>query len=277
MVVVAIDGKTLRRSFGHAWDRQQAIHLVSAWGSDQQLVLGQLAVDDKSNEITAIPKLLDLLSIKGVTSRSTPWAAQREIAGTIREKAAHYVLSVKENQPTLHERVRKLLDEARLEKFTGMSHGYFEETSAGHGRIETRKVWVSDEVKWLGEELLGSGRACRASRWWSRPVTCRARARRASSAERRYFISSHAGVDAAAMARRVRGHWGVENRLHWQLDMTFDEDASRIRKDHGAQNFSRLRRLALNLLKRAPGKGSLKGKRFRCSLDQDYLLTVPSQ
>ena len=98
-----------------------------------------------------------------------------------------------------------------------------------------------------------------------------------TSTERRYVISSHAGVDAAAMARRVRGHWGVENRLHWQLDMTFDEDASRIRKDHGAQNFSRLRRLALNLLKRAPDKGSLKGKRFRCSLDQAYLLRVLSQ
>jgi len=144
--VVAIDGKTLRRSFGHAWDRQ-TIHLVSAWASDQQLVLGQLAVDDKSNEITAIPKLLDLLSIKGATVTIDAMGCQREIAGNIREKAVHYLLSVKENQPTLHERVRKLLDEARLEKFAGMSHGYFEQTSAGHGRIETRKVWVSDELK----------------------------------------------------------------------------------------------------------------------------------
>lgn len=272
--VVAIDGKTLRRSFGHAWERQQAIHLVSAWAADQQLVLGQLAVADKSNEITAIPKLLDLLDIKGATVTIDAMGCQREIAGNIREKAAHYVLSVKENQPTLHERVRKLLDEARLEKFAGMSHGYFEETSAGHGRIETRKVWVSDEVKWLGEELLAQwpGLSSIALVESTREVPGKG-----ISTERRYFISSHAGVDAATMARRVREHWGVENRVHWQLDMTFDEDASRIRKDHGAQNVSRLRRLALNLLKRAPGKGSLKGKRFRCSLDQAYLLRVLSQ
>jgi predicted transposase YbfD/YdcC len=270
---VAIDGKTLRRSFGHAWDRQ-TIHLVSAWAAEHQLVLGQLAVDDKSNEITAIPKLLDLLSLKGATVTIDAMGCQREIAGKIREKEAHYVLSLKENQPTLHQRVRKLLDEARLEKFTGMSHGYFEETSAGHGRIETRKVWVSDEVKWLGEELLGQwpGLSSIAMVESTREVPGKG-----VSIERRYFISSHGGVDAAAMARRVRGHWGVENRLHWQLDMTFDEDASRLHKDHGAQNFSRLRRLALNLLKRAPGKGSLKGKRFRCSLDQPYLLSVLSQ
>jgi predicted transposase YbfD/YdcC len=272
--VVAIDGKTLRRSFGHAWERQQAIHLVSAWAADHQLVLGQLAVADKSNEITAIPKLLDLLDIQGATVTIDAMGCQREIAGTIREKPAHYVLSVKENQPTLHERVRKLLDEARLEKFAGMSHGYFEETSAGHGRIETRKVWVSDEVRWLGEYLLGQWPDLSSI---AMVESTREVPAKGVSIERRYFISSHGGVDAAAMARRVRGHWGVENRLHWQLDMTFDEDASRIRKAHGAQNVSRLRRLALNLLKRAPGKASLKGKRFRCSLDQDYLLTVLSQ
>jgi len=271
--IVAIDGKTLRRSFGHAWDRQ-TIHLVSAWAADHQLVLGQLAVADKSNEITAIPKLLDLLDIKGATVTIDAMGCQREIAGDIREKAAHYVLSVKDNQPTLHERVRKLLDEARLEKFAGMSHGYFEETSAGHGRIETRKVWISDEVKWLGADLLGQWPDLSSI---AMVESTREVPAKGVSIERRYFISSHAGVDAAAMARRVRGHWGVENRLHWQLDMTFDEDASRIRKDHGAQNFSRLRRLALNLLKRAPGKESLKGKRFRCSLDRDYLLRVLSQ
>jgi predicted transposase YbfD/YdcC len=217
-----------------------------------------------------------LLSLNGATTVTIDaMGCQREIAGKIREKQAHYVLSVKDNQPTLHERVRKLLDEARLEKFTGMSHGHFEETSAGHGRIETRQVWVTNEVKWLGEALLGQwpGLSSIAMVESTRDVPGKG----VSSVERRYFISSHAGVDAAAMARRVRGHWGVENRLHWQLDMTFDEDASRIHKDYGAQNVSRLRRLALNLLKRAPGKGSLKGKRFRCSLDQAYLLTVLSQ
>jgi predicted transposase YbfD/YdcC len=238
-------------------------------------VLGQLAVDDKSNEITAIPKLLDLLSVKGATVTIDAIGCQREIAAKIREKQAHYVLPLKGNQPALHGTVRRLLDAARLEKFAGVNHGYFEQTGGGHGRIETRKVWVTDEVHWLGGELLGPWPDL--SSIVMVESTRDVPAGKGVSTERRYFISSHGGVDAAAMARRVRGHWGVENRLHWQLDVTFDEDASRIHKDHGAQNFSRLRRLALNLLKRAPGKGSLKGKRFRCSLDQPYLLKVLSQ
>jgi predicted transposase YbfD/YdcC len=272
--VVAIDGKSLRHSFEHAWDKQM-IHLVSAFVAGDQLVLGQLAVDGKSNEITAIPKLLDLLDINGAMVTIDAMGCQREIAAAIVAKRADYVLAVKENQPVLHEKVTLLLDEAKLDKFEGVSHGYFEQTSGGHGRIETRKVWVTDEVKWLGQELL--------AQWKDLSSVAMVESTRdlagTVSVERRYFISSRSGVDAAAMAGAIRGHWGVENHLHWQLDMTFGEDASRLRKDHGAENFSRLRRVTLNLLKTAPGekRQSIKNKRFRCSIDRKYLFTVLSQ
>jgi predicted transposase YbfD/YdcC len=269
--IVAVDGKTLRRSFAHAWDRQGAIHLVGAFAAGNRLVLGQLAVDGKGNEITAIPKLLELLSIGAATVTIDAMGCQREVAATIRQRQAHYVLAVKDNQPTLHAKVAALLDEAVLDRFAGMGHGYHESTDGGHGRVETRKVWVTDEVNWLGAELLGQWRdlASVAVVESTRDVMGKG-----ASTERRYFISSHAGVDAALIARAIRAHWGIENGVHWQLDMTFNEDASRLRKGHGAANFSRLRRVALNLLKRAPGKGSLKGKRFRCSLEQAYLLQV---
>ena len=270
--VVAIDGKALRHSFEHAWDKRM-IHLVSAWAADNQLVLGQLAIDDKSNEITAIPALLDLLSVKGATVTIDAMGCQREIAAKILEKKADYVLAVKENQPTLHEKTKALLDEAMLEKFAGMSHGHSQESCGGHGRIETRDVWVTDEVKWLGKELLGQWQELSSAA----VVESTRNVAGKVSTERRYYISSRRGTDAVRMAKAIRDHWGVENRLHWQLDMTFDEDQSRVRKDHGAENLSRLRRLALNLLKKAPGKDSLKGKRFRCSLDQDYLMAVLSQ
>lgn len=274
--IVAIDGKALRGSFEHAWDSQR-IHLVSAWAAQNQLVLGQLAVEDKSNEITAIPKLLELLKLDGATVTIDAMGCQREIATAIREKEAHYVLAVKDNQPTLNDKVRKLLDEAMLEQFAQVNHGYFEETSGGHGRIETRRVWVTDEVQWLGKDLLES--------WTDLSSIAVVEATRQvigsdrPSVERRYFISSHRGTDAAAMAAAIRGHWGVENRLHWQLDVTFKEDASRLHKDQGAQNFSRVRRVVLNLLKKAPSERrmSLRLKRFRCLIDRPYLLSVLSQ
>jgi predicted transposase YbfD/YdcC len=267
---VALDGKALRHSFEHAWDKQM-LHLVSAWAAENQLVLGQVAVDEKSNEITALPKLLDLLNLKGATVTIDAMGTQREIAGKILEKKAHYVLAVKENQSLLHAKVQGLLDDAILDGFKGMSYGHDQQTCSGHGRIETRRVWVTDEVQWLGKDILELWPGLKSV---AAVEATRTVAGGKSSVERRYFISSHAGTDAAKMGRIIRDHWGIENRLHWQLDMTFGEDQSRIRKDFAAENVSRLRRMALNLLQKAPGKGSLKNKRFRCSLDQDYLLSV---
>lgn len=271
---VAIDGKILRRSFAHAWDKQM-IHLVSAFAADNQLVLGQLAVDDTSNEITAIPALLDLLNLRGATVTIDAMGCQREIAAAIRRKRAHYVLAVKANQPALHAKVSRLLDEAILDGFAGMRHGHFEETCGGHGRIETRRVWVTDEIRWLGKPL--------RDQWKGLASIAVVESRRdvggTVSTERRYYISSHTGTDAAAMAGAIRGHWGIENRLHWQLDVSFGEDDSRLRMGDGAQNFSRVRRVVLNLLKAAPApkRQSVKCKRYRCSLDRDYLMAVLSQ
>jgi predicted transposase YbfD/YdcC len=270
--LIPIDGKTMRQSFQRAWNRQ-GLHLVSAWCQHNQIVLGQLAVAEKSNEITAIPRLLAMLNIQKAVVTIDAMGCQREIAGQIQSQGGDYVLAVKDNQPTLQDKVRTLLDEAALDGFAGMSHGYDEQSNQGHGRIETRKVWVTDEVKWLGPELLAL--------WPGLCSVARVESTRQDlgdlsgkiSTERRYYIASLKGTDAAKMAGAIRGHWEVENKLHWRLDMAFGEDQSRLRKDHSAENFSCLRRIALNQLRKRPDqKISLKGQRFLCSLDPDYLL-----
>jgi predicted transposase YbfD/YdcC len=270
--LINLDGKTMRRSFEHAWDKQ-GLHLVSAWCQHNQIVLGQLAVEEKSNEITAIPKLLAMLNIKKAVVTIDAMGCQREIAGQITSQGGDYVLAVKDNQPRLHEKVRRLLDEAVLDAFKGVSHGYDEQANKGHGRIEKRKVWVTDEVRWLGPQLL--------SQWPGLTSVAMVESIRKDlgdltgkiSIERRYYISSLKGTDAGKMAAAIRGHWGVENKLHWRLDMAFGEDQSRLRKDHSAENFSRLRRIAMNQLRKQPDKKiSLKGQRYLCSLDPDYLL-----
>jgi predicted transposase YbfD/YdcC len=239
--------------------------------------LGQVAVEGKGNEITAIPKLLELLDLDGALVTIDAIGCQREVAARVVVGGGDYVLAVKENQPTLHAKVKALLDEAILGRFDGMSHGYRERTDAGHGRIETRRVWVTDEVHWLGEALLaqwpglsgGSVGVVEAVRQDLGDLTGRV------TTERRYFISSRAGTDVAAFADAVRGHWSIENRLHWQLDVSFREDERRIRKGHGAENYSRLCRLVLNLLKRDQTvKIGVHGKRLKAGWDEHYLLRL---
>lgn len=269
--LIAIDGKTLRRSFEHAWDKQ-GLHLVSAWCERNQVVLGQIATDQKSNEITAIPKLLELLNLQGAVITIDAMGCQREIARQIVAAEADYVLAVKDNQPTLHAKVKMLMDEAILEKFRGIRGDYYEQSNGGHGRIETRRVWVSDEVHHMRDIGEWAGLASVAMVESTRQVL-----NGASSTERRYYIASLKGCDAERMAEAVRSHWGVENKLHWRLDMGFREDESRLRKGHGAENFSRLRRIVLNKLKADPRKVSLKVKRYRCSIDQQYLLDILKQ
>jgi predicted transposase YbfD/YdcC len=248
---VAVDGKTLRRSWKKAWSRTP-VHMVSAFVTKNKLVLGQLACQDKSNEITAIPKLLAMLDLAGLTVTLDAMGCQREIARQIIEQQGHYILAVKENQPALHAKVTKLLNEAILEDFKGMRHGSCEQHAGktSHGRIETRRVWVTDEVHWLGEDLLGQ--------WAGLSSLIVVEATRQDlgdlsgkvTRERRYYIASHRQTDAAFAAEGVRSHWGIENSLHWQLDVSMDEDQCRLRVKHGAENFSRLRRFALNKLKR---------------------------
>jgi predicted transposase YbfD/YdcC len=271
---VSVDGKSIRRSFEHAWDQSGMAHLVSAFAGANRLVLGQLALAGRDgqvpgdNEITALPRLLDLLDLRGATVSIDAIGCQRSVAAKVLEKRADYVLCVKENQPTLHAKLKALLDEAILDG--GMNLSSFREVDGDHGRIETRRVWATDQVQHLRLPEPWPGLAS---------IACVRRVREVigggSSDERSYYISSLKGADAAGMAEAIRGHWGIENRLHWHLDVSFGEDACRVRKGHGAENFSRLRRIALNLLQReTTNTRGVKIKRLRAGWDHDYLLRV---
>jgi predicted transposase YbfD/YdcC len=274
--LINVDGKTLRQSFAHAWAKHQSMHLVSAWCADREIVLGQVATEAKSNEITAIPALLDLLAIGGATISIDAIGCQRDIAATIVQKRADYLLAVKDNQPALCQRVQALADEAALEHAThrgsGVRYDYHAQSDDDHGRRETRRVWVTDDVAGLGADLL--------AQWTGLAAVAVVEATRQDlgdltgkvTIERRYYITSIRGCDAQHIGQLIRGHWGVENRLHWRLDMSFREDQSRLRTGHGAQNFSRLRRIVINKLKNDPRKVSLKVKRYRCSIDREYLI-----
>ncbi len=274
--LVSFDGKSIRRSFAHAWDASGMAHLVSAFVADNRLVLGQLAVDPggdepRGNEITAVEKLLDLLDVSGATVSIDAIGCQRGIAGKILDKRADYVLCVKGNQPTLHGKLKRLLDEMILEQTVELDH--FQEVDGGHGRIETRRVWSSDQVQHLRLPEPWPGLAS---------IACVERVREPigpgePSTERSYYISSVKRADARAMAAAIRGHWGIENQLHWHLDVSFGEDTCRIRTRNAAQNFSRLRRIALNQLQRETTlKAGIKTKRLTCGWDHDYLLKVLS-
>jgi len=271
---IAIDGKSIRRSFEHAWDKSGMTHLVSAFAEANRLVFAQVAVRDKANEIEAIPRLLELLDLgAGDVVTIDAMGCQRQIAEQIAiTRDADYVLAVKENQPTLHQAVKHLLDEAVLENFRQVPHDFSETVDGDHGRIETRRVWMTDQLQHLPEQI--------TSQWSALASVALVESTRESSdgkrsVERRYFISSIERLDAQAMAGYIRGHWGIENRLHWQLDVSFGEDQRRVRNDHGAENFSRLCRMALNLLKGDQGlKVGVKAKRLRAGWDEPYLLRL---
>lgn len=284
--LVAIDGKSVRRSFAHAWDKSGMSHLVSAFVSqgDNRVVFGQVAVEGKSNEITAIPKLLELMDLKGAVVSIDSMGCQREIAGKIVQGGGDYVLQVKDNQPLLLKKVQGLLDEAALPGgVAGLGIGYFEQSDEGHGRIETRRVHVVEDVASLGKRLLSlwPGLAGGSLALVERTRQDLGDLSGKVTVERHYYISTLKGCDdlaAKVMAGYVRGHWAVENNLHWQLDVSFNEDQRRIRIGHGAENFSRLCRIGLNLLKRDQTvEIGIKGKRLNAGWDHDYLLRLISQ
>jgi predicted transposase YbfD/YdcC len=279
--LVAIDGKAIRRSFEHAWDKSGMAHLVSAFVRDNHMVFGQLAVEDKSNEIEAIPKLLELMDLKGAVVTIDAMGCQRTIAAKIVEAEADYVLALKENQSELHHKVETLMTEAALDQGkSGRSssdgadgkvrYDFVQTVDGDHGRIETRRILVSDEIEALGETAQDwKGLGCVVMIQSERDVNGKV------SQERRLYISSIKGRDAGRLADLVRGHWSVENQLHWQLDMSFREDERRIRKGHGAENYSRLCRIALNLLKREKtAKVGIQTKRLKAGWDHDYLLKL---
>ncbi len=258
--VVALDGKTLRRSFDRAAG-QSPLHLVSAWAVEQRLVLGQVAVADKSNEITAVPQLLRMLKLEGVVVTADALNCQREIAEQVIEQGGAYVLALKGNQGTLYADVKLFLDDAE----TALTQA--ETVDGEHGRIELRRAGVSADIAWLQElhawpGLQGIGKVT-ATREMAGTV----------SRETRYFLLSQA-FSAERFAAIVRAHWGIENGLHWVLDVTLNEDQLRHRKGHGPENQALLRRLALNLAKLEPSKGSMKGKLKRAGWDDTYLATL---
>jgi predicted transposase YbfD/YdcC len=264
---IAIDGKTLRRSFDRAAGKT-ALHLVSAWATEQHLVLGQVAVDSKSNEITAIPRLLELLDVSGAMVSIDAMGCQKEIAAKIRAGGGDYVLSVKDNQPHLLEDIGQCFAKGLDTDFAGLDYSYHEECYDGHGRTEQHSVYtilnpegIRDLALWQDLKAI------------TMVFSERQEAGKEKTEELRYYIGSRA-AKAKAYANSIRSHWGIENGLHWVLDVSFDEDGCRMRTDHSPENMALLRRLALCLLKKHGGKGSIRGKRLQSGWNDEFLLEI---
>jgi predicted transposase YbfD/YdcC len=262
--VVAIDGKTLRHSFDRA-SGKSPLHLVSAWAADQRLVLGQLAVDGKSNEITAVPKLLEMLSLKGCIVTADALNCQRAIAAQVVDQGGDYVLALKGNQGRLHDDVRLFLDDPQRQ-----GEAVHTTVDGEHGRIETRTSVVSTDVDWLQDQHAWPGLVAIGKVVRSREVAAK------MTTETAYYLLSIA-LGAERFGQVVRAHWGIENGLHWVLDVTMNEDQTRNRLDHGPENIALLRRLALNLAKLEGSKGSMKGKLKKAGWDNDFLTRLLAQ
>ena len=271
--VIAIDGKTMRGSLDKT-NGKAALHVVSAWASENALVLGQLAVGDKSNEITAIPQLLAMLVLQGCIVTVDALGCQKKIAQAIREAKADYLLRVKANQGQLYEDLQDWFAHAEQTRFANMIHSHDRVVNKDHGRLEVRDCWVvSDPVAfeyirhydgWI--DLNSIAKVVRQRRIGDTLTT-----------ETAYYISS-LQKDAQLLLSCARSHWAVENALHWVLDVAFREDQARYRQDAGAENFALLRKLAINLLRQDKSvKIGAKGKRLRAALDPNYLLHLLNQ
>lgn len=280
----------MRRSFAHGWNKQM-VHLVGAGCEGNDRVLGQPAADDKGDEITAAPKLLAMLDARGAAVSIDAMGCQREIAAQVVRQGADYLLALKasgpggcpraDNQPTPHAKVRRTMGDVALDRAKGIAGAfdYHEHGESGHGRVERRRVRVTGDVACLGpavpDEWAGLGSLVMAERTRQDLGDAQGRV----TTERRCYLSSLRGCSAERAGRLARGHWSVENRLHWRLGVCSGEDDSRIRKDHAARNMSRPRRIVLNKLKtdRSQKRTSLKTKRYRCSLDRQYLIDMLQQ
>jgi predicted transposase YbfD/YdcC len=256
--VVAIDGKVLRRSFDRA-SGKTALHMVSAWGSEQRLVLAQMATDAKSNEITAVPRLLRMLALKGTIVTADALNCQRAIAEQIVEQKGDYALALKGNQGTLFDDVVLLLDDAELKTSTAAPV-----VEADHGRIETRTAMVSTEIDWLQKQhqwpgLKAVGKVVRRRETADKTTT-----------ETAYYLLSRV-LSPKRLNQVVRQHWGIENSLHWRLDVVMNEDQDRTRMGHGPHNLAVLRHMAINAMQKEGSKGSLRGKFKRAGWDDGYL------
>lgn len=266
--LIAIDGKTIRRSLDRA-NGKAAIHMVTAWVHENHAAFGQIRTEDKSNEITAIPKLLEMLNLKDATVTIDAMGCQKDIAQKVLDKGGQYVLAVKSNHETLYEDIRLFLDDAIEQGFAGIEHDVYELTEKGHGRIERRRCWTTSQIGWLGQRHQWPGLQSIAA------VDSRRQIGEKITTQRRYFISSLPARTAQRIAQAVRKHWSIENELHWSLDVCFGEDQSRARIGNAAENLSRVRRLALTLLKQEKtAKVGVKAKRLMAGWDEKYLLRV---
>ena len=272
--VVALDGKALRR----ARTQEASIpYIVSAWASENGLTLGQVQVDEKSNEITAIPKLLQRLDVAGCIVTIDAMGCQKNIAKEILQAEADYLLALKGNQGTAHDEVTSFFDnlippDSEMKKITPPpSVGYLQTIDGDHGRIETRRYWISDDIHWFEDQKKWKGLQCFAM------VESKRQVGETTSYERRCFLTS-LEPNVYRFARACRGHWAVENPLHWVMDVTFHEDESRARTGHAPENLAALRRLALNLIKKesSQNKLSLRRKKLMAAWNNDYLEKVLS-
>jgi predicted transposase YbfD/YdcC len=261
--VIAVDGKTLRRSFDTA-SNKAAIHVISAWACEQKLVLGQRKVDDKSNEITAIPELLALLSIEGAIITIDAMGCQRKICQQIMAQKGDYVIGLKGNQGSLHEDVELFFDEQRERRIGEPFIRENQTVDGDHGRLETRKYVACSHIDWLNQRHKWPGLQSVIMVEYSREIKGKIKTRR------RYYISS-LNVGPEEISRIIRNHWQIENNLHWVMDMTFRQDECRIRTGNAAANCATLKHAANNLLQRAQGKKSLPMKRHSAAWDDDYL------
>ncbi|MGK7877368.1 MAG: ISAs1 family transposase [Xenococcaceae cyanobacterium] len=267
--IVPIDGKSLRGSY----DRNQgikALHLVTAWASEQRLVLGQVKVEDKSNEITAIPALLELLDIKGAIVTIDAMGTQTEIVRQLQQKKADYVLTLKRNHPTLYSQVKDWFNLAQAHNFEGLEVSYDQRIEKGHHRLEKRQVWavpveafggLYQQQQWSGLKSIVMVK--RVRHLWNK-----------TTYEVQFYLTSLT-ADAQILGNAIRKHWGIENQVHWTLDVTFNEDQCRIRSFHSPRNFAGLRRIALNALNQElTYQRSLRQKSKRAAMDNDYMIAV---
>lgn len=266
--IVAVDGKTSRRSGDRAKGRA-ALHLVSAWASERRLVLGQEAVAGKENEIVAIPRLLEMLELEGALVTIDAMGCQKAIARTIRDKGADYLLPVKDNQPALRQDIALFFAEQRRRGFADCRALFHETLDNDHGRLEVRRHWAIGDVAWLAERHDWAGLA-------SIGLIEREVERNGKVEITQHLYISSLPADAVLLARAARAHWGIENRLHWVLDVVFHDDLCRLRTGFGPQNFAVVRHIALNLLKdaRARHKHSLKVTRKMAAWSTGFLETV---
>lgn len=266
--VVAFDGKTIRGSFDVATGKK-AIHVVSAWCTASGISLGQLTVGSKTNEITAVPELIKKLTLEGCIVTGDAMNAQKAIVAAIVEKKGDYVIALKGNQGDLHEDVSDFMNDVICDSKSEYKTDFFEEIDKDHGRIELRRCWTCDDLSWLGSCSEWKGLKSIAMVESTRTIQDK------ETVEKRYYISS-LPADAEVTAKAVRSHWQIENTLHWTLDVTFKEDMSRVRVGHADENLSRVRKIALALLKRhtTPKPISIKRKRAICGWNNTFLEEV---